>query len=74
MEIMKGNVYVSTSTPVQDNRITGFVKRQELWGHKPNLPEWTQTLAVIVGFSTVKVTVLDTCAPLGCQCGCVMTA
>ena len=33
-EIMKGKVYVSTSTPVQDNRITEFVKRQELWGHK----------------------------------------
>ena len=38
------------------------------------LPEWTRTPAVIAGYSTLKVTVLDTCAPPGCQCGCLMTA
>ena len=38
------------------------------------LPDWTRTPAVIAGYSTLKVTLLDTCAPLGCPCGCPMTA
>jgi len=38
------------------------------------LPEWTRTPAVVAGYSTLKVTLLDTCAPLGCECEYLMTA
>jgi hypothetical protein len=38
------------------------------------LPEWTRKPAVVAGYSTLKVTVLATCAPFGCESECLMTA
>jgi len=38
------------------------------------LPEWTQTPAVIAGYATLKVTLLATCAPFGCESECLMTS
>ncbi len=38
------------------------------------LPEWTQTPAVVAGYTTLKVTLLATSAPFGCESECLVTA